>query len=634
CPFLQHSSFCYNPGRRPRPVTPNAFSQRCVPHVDAQAATTGQPRRRIPPLRELVDVEILQRIQDWFAATTGLATRIRDVDGSPITKISGMTTYCSLIAGTDEGARGCSRAHRDAMKLLQESDEPVRYDCHGGLIQIAAPIRVEGELLGMVVIGQSPEQPLSPEFVQRVARASGVDEDELQKAATELTPWSDEVARHMADVLMSVANTISELSFQGYELRRNLQELSTLYEVAGTLTRAETLADTLHVITKAMTETLGVKGCSLRLLNEATRRLDPASYYNLTAAYRYKGPVPVGDSIYDSCALAGDIVVVPDVRIDPNFRYRENARKEGLVSMLCVGLEIRGKAIGVARVYTSEPREFTVDEIELMRALANHAAVAIDRARLVDRLQEANRQMREAYERLATTQDQLVHAEKLALIGELGGGIAHEVKGPLSGILFAAANIRDHLDTMSEEQVKESCSLIVEEARRVREIIDQVREYAKPAEADERTVESLADIVSEVLAFMKFDEDARDVTLSLQSPDGDVRARVNRDHVKQILMNLVRNAAQAVRPGTGHVDVRVSRDGDCAVLQVRDDGVGIPQEHLDRIWQPFFTTKGRGGTGLGLDVVRRLVAAQEGTISVESEVGRGSTFTVRLPLAS
>ena len=587
----------------------------------------------MPSLRELVDVKILQRIQDWFAATTGLATRIRDAEGRPITQTSGMTSYCSLIAGTAEGARGCGLSHRDAIARLRGSDTPVRYDCHAGLIQIAAPIRVEGELLGMVVIGQSPEHPLSPEFVERVARASGVAPERLQAAAGELTPWSDEVARHMADVLMSIANTISELSFQGYELGRNLKELSTLYEVAETLAGADTVADALRFITQAMTDTLGVRGCSLRLVNEATGRLDPAAYYNLTASYRYKGPVPIGDSIYDSCALAGEVVAVPDVRVDPNFRYRTEARDEGLISMLCVGLEIRGKAIGVARVYTAEPHEFSMEEIHLMRALANQAAVAIDRKRLVDQLQEANRQMRAAYERLAATQDQLVHAEKLALIGELGSGIAHEVKGPLSGIVFAAANIRDHYDSLSTEEIIDSSGLIVEEARRVRDIIDQVRDYAKPAESEPLGKESLADIANEVLAFMRFDEDARHVQLSLESPDGDVHARVNRDHMKQILMNLVRNAAQAVQPGTGRVEVRVLRDGAYAVVEVHDNGPGIPDEHRDRIWEPFFTPKGQAGTGLGLDVVRRLVAAQEGTVSLDTEVGKGATFSVRIPLA-
>jgi len=105
---------------------------------------------------------------------------------------------------------------------------------------------------------------------------------------------------------------------------------------------------------------------------------------------------------------------------------------------------------------------------------------------------------------------------------------------------------------------------------------------------------------------------------------------VNQEKILQVALNLLRNALQATREG-GTIRVGVHREGDRARLEVADDGVGIAPEHLARIWEPFFTTKGDTGTGLGLGIVKRIVEEHGGTIGVESAPGRGSTFTVELP---
>ncbi|MFQ5808746.1 MAG: PocR ligand-binding domain-containing protein, partial [Armatimonadota bacterium] len=323
----------------------------------------GAAGSTVPRLEELIDVDILQRIQDWFAATTGLTTRVRDTSGRPITQVSGLTEFCSLITGTESGSECCRQSHEYAMRALRASDEPVRYDCHAGLLQIAAPIRVAGQLVAMVIVGQAPEATLSDAQVSALAQRIGVARERLQRAAEQLVTWSDDTTREQAAVLTSIATTISQLSYGGYVLRRNVEELTALHDVSLALTSAETLQQALDVITKDLTETLHVKACSLRLLNEARNTLDPAAHYRLSEEYRTKGPVAMGDSIYDKRAIEGDVVKVKNVRVDPNFRYREEARAEGLVSMLCVGLISHGRPIGAVRVYTDHEHEFTEDEV-------------------------------------------------------------------------------------------------------------------------------------------------------------------------------------------------------------------------------------------------------------------------------
>lgn len=586
----------------------------------------------VPSLEELVDVDILQRIQDWFAATTGLTTRVRDTAGRPVTQVSGMTQFCELITENELGRECCRESHRYAITALRDSDEPVRYDCHAGLLQIAAPIRVAGQLVGMIVVGQGPGAGLSDEHVEALAERIGVSPQRLKAAARHLTIWSDETTRRQATVLTSIATTISQLSYRGYVLRRNLEELSALHDVSVALTSAEALQETLDIITKAMSETLHVKACSLRLLNEAKNTLDTAAYYNLSEKYRTKGPVAMGDSIYDKRAIEGGVVKVKNVRVDPNFRYREEAQEEGLVSMLCMGLISHGRPIGAVRVYTDHEHDFTDPEVELMRSLASQAAIAIERARLVEELQATNTRLREMYEQAVAVQEQLIQSERLAVMGEMAAGVAHEVKNPMSAIYYVGADIRDHGASMEPEQLREAADRIMKEVKRTIAVIDEVREYAKPVAVEGAEPVELAALVEEVLSLMRFDKDARGVKLINECAKDGLQVVVNRDKMKQVLINLVRNAADAMRPPDGQIRVSAHEEDGCAVIRVIDNGEGIPPDVLLQIWERFFTTRGRAGTGLGLDISRRIVSAHGGTIEVESEVGKGSTFTISIPM--
>jgi len=588
----------------------------------------------IPPLRELVDLQVLQQIQDWFAATTGLTTRIRDDQGLPVTHTSSLTDFCRLLTSSECGVAGCLRSHEHALAALHNSDEPIRYDCHADLLQIAAPIRIHGRLMGFVVVGQSPTRPLTRKQVARIAKSAKVDEEPLWEASQKLTVWSEEAARQTAAVLRSVAYTVTELSYQGWVLRRKLEELEAVYQVAGALTEPAGLEETLDVIVKALPTALGMKACLLRLINERAGTLDIAASYELSIDYRRKGIVRLQDSLVGQTALRGEVLIVPDIATEPRFRFREEAMREGLHGMMCVGMESRGRHIGIVCVYTAGVHEFTQEEVELTQALANQAAVAIERARLIDELRAANQRLREAYEQTLAIQEQLVHSEKLAVVGELAAGIAHEVKNPLSAIMNFAGYIRDFADELATQDVQEKAQAIIDEVQRTVGIINEVRDYARPAAAYETEVVSLNDLVKEVVSFMRFDEEAKLVQLGGEYAEQAPQARVNRDKMKQVLLNLVRNAVQAVEPGQGQVMVSVGERDANALLAVTDNGHGIPREQLARIWQPFFTTKGHGGMGLGLDICRRIVTAHGGAISVDSQEGRGTTFTVSLPLVS
>jgi signal transduction histidine kinase len=147
-----------------------------------------------------------------------------------------------------------------------------------------------------------------------------------------------------------------------------------------------------------------------------------------------------------------------------------------------------------------------------------------------------------------------------------------------------------------------------------------------------REPQALARIVDESMSIMRFEPALKLRRVDRVPFDPEVAADVNREKLVQVIINLVRNAIQATREG-GRIRLGVSRDGGVAVVEVEDDGVGIAPEDLPRIWEPFFSTKGEAGTGLGLGICRRIIEEHGGTIGVASELSKGARVTIRLPAA-
>jgi GAF domain-containing protein len=162
-----------------------------------------------------------------------------------------------------------------------------------------------------------------------------------------------------------------------------------LHQAALTISSSLELDQVLQSVVMSITEAMEVKGCVLRLLDPRTGQLQLSAGYGLSGGYLSKGPVEVGHSALDSEALCGKPVIIPDVSVDSRFQYQDAARREGIVSVLCVPLEVHGKAIGVLRVYTSEKCIFHEDDIQFLTVLASLAALAIENASLYDNLKRS-----------------------------------------------------------------------------------------------------------------------------------------------------------------------------------------------------------------------------------------------------
>lgn len=228
---------------------------------------------------------------------------------------------------------------------------------------------------------------------------------------------------------------------------------------------------------------------------------------------------------------------------------------------------------------------------------------------------------------------QLIQSEKLAALGQLSAGIAHEIRNPLSAIYGAAFYIGDVLTDEEPDltDIEEYVRLIQRNVDRAQRIVTDILNFARPSDA-EGGVAELADLAAQTLAILDKAMVDQGISLHAELRQG-MRVSCRPETVKQALLNLVVNGMQAMPEG-GTLTVRTALVENQPVLMVSDTGCGIPPENLHHVFNPFFTTKPAGqGTGLGLSIARRAIENDKGRLEVESQVGCGTTFRVYLPQA-
>jgi PAS domain S-box-containing protein len=227
-------------------------------------------------------------------------------------------------------------------------------------------------------------------------------------------------------------------------------------------------------------------------------------------------------------------------------------------------------------------------------------------------------------------EQQLVQSGKLAAIGELAAGVAHEINNPLLAVLGLTEFLLMEADPGSKAE--ERLKLIQQTGLEIKEIVRALLEFARES-ADEQQVVSACDVVRSTLDLVRRTNAHKGIEFSENYEADEAVVLGNANQLKQLVLNLVANAREAM-PSGGVVSVEVRHEGDEVLIVVSDEGPGVPPELVGRIFEPFFTTRrGRGGTGLGLPVSLGIAETHGGTLTVASEPGEGSAFTVRLPAA-
>jgi len=389
-------------------------------------------------------------------------------------------------------------------------------------------------------------------------------------------------------------------------------------------------------------------------------------------------PLDANASAAARVATTGLPVQVEDVEVSPTPLHLPTVRALDVRSFVAVPLRVKDRVFGVLTVAASEPSRFAAADVELVSAVANHVALAVDRAEsfhtieeltrgLEDKVRVRTEQLRAAHEELQTayrdlqaTQMQLVQREKMASVGQLVAGVAHELNNPI-GFVFSnigtlddfVRRLRSMLDAYRAIELPEVERAPIAERwdalkvdyalKYLDSMIQGIREGAERARKIVRDLRVFARGQDEVWQAVDLHEELES-SLTLLSHLLKDRVVVHRkfgvlpvvecirSQIDQVFLNLLANAAQAI-VGPGAITIETRRDGDAAVVGITDTGPGIAADVAGRIFDPFFTTKPVGeGTGLGLSISYEIVKKHGGEIRAKSPPGGGAVFTVRLPL--
>jgi signal transduction histidine kinase len=360
-------------------------------------------------------------------------------------------------------------------------------------------------------------------------------------------------------------------------------------------------------------------------------------------------------------AQAGKVMQIPDTEA-PTYEFKEIARARGYRSMLYTPLMNKGVSIGFIAVTRVQPGTFADHHVQLLRTFADQAVIAIENARLFDEVQTRTRELSQSLDDLRTAQDRLVQTEKLASLGQLTAGIAHEIKNPLNFVNnFSAlsAELTDELndvlksaplaDEVREEVdeltdlLKNNLEKVVQHGKRADSIVKNMLLHSREGAGEHRPADINA-LVDESLNLAyhgaRAEKPQFNVTLQRHfDPDAGM-IEVFPQEITRVFLNLIANGFYAVTKrknenGAGFepiVSATTKGSGAEVEIRIRDNGTGIPPEVKEKMFNPFFTTKPAGeGTGLGLSMSHDIIVKQHGgRIDVDTEPGAFTEFRIVL----
>jgi signal transduction histidine kinase len=247
------------------------------------------------------------------------------------------------------------------------------------------------------------------------------------------------------------------------------------------------------------------------------------------------------------------------------------------------------------------------------------------------------RRARESDLKRAALYHKMEYTNKMAAIGRLGAGVAHEINNPLAIITEKAGLLKDLLtfseETPPKEKMVELVDSVLRSAERCGGITHRLLGFAKHMDVGHEAID-LDNLLREVLSFLDKEAAYRRIRIDFAYGEEPPMVVSDRGQLQQVFLNIINNAFAAVDDG-GHIEIGIEPVGeDSVAISVADDGVGIPEAQIRQIFDPFFTTKKGAGTGLGLSITYGIVQKLGGQISVRSQVGEGTSFTVTLPIGS
>ena len=411
-------------------------------------------------------------------------------------------------------------------------------------------------------------------------------------------------------------------------LQTQVERLQALLEVSTVIYSSLDYQGVLGKVIQHAKNLAGADGCSIYLLDHQQQILKPL----ITNYEEYKDQIMnfrlrLGEGVTGKVAQTG-LGIISNYAEANTRTVQIPGTPEEPESIISVPLMWSGDVIGVITINAKGHKRFREEDLNLLTIFARLVADALENARLYQDLEKA-------YRDLTDTQEQLVRSERLRALGEMAGGVAHDFNNVLGSILGRAQLLMKVTD---DPRLLKSLRIIEQSALDGAEVVRRIQEFTRVHKSANFMPVDLNQIVEDAIEQTKpmWKDQAQKQGIHVQvardlKPCHDVEGIAS--ELREVLSNIILNSVDALNQ-TGQINFSTYQDDDNVYVRISDDGVGMPEEVRKRIFDPFFTTKGTRGTGLGLSVAYGIISRHKGEIGVQSQEGKGTVTTVRLPKAS
>ena len=447
--------------------------------------------------------------------------------------------------------------------------------------------------------------------VRGVINVDSHDEDAFSEGDQKLL---EEIAHQAARVIQNT------WTFEQSRLKARL--LETLVSVSRTINSALNVNEALQLITREACKLMDARTCSLLMIDDTGAWLDLRASHGAGEAYLSKSRLSMDESFMGVVVRRKKPMQLDNVQSSSLYQNAEMARREGLISLLSAPLIFGGQTIGTLNVYTGEPRSFSNEEINTLTALAELSAIALEKARL--------------YERVVDVEEQLRQNEKFSALGLLAAEVAHEIRNPLTVMKMLYHSL--HLEFAKGDPRVKDDAILREKMDHLNKIVEQVLDFARSTEP-KLTPVNVNQLLDDMALLIRHKLRNQQIHFLRRLAPDLPEIMADPAQLAQAFLNLTLNAVEAMPNGgmltisSRAVSLGRGKSGPSQVLlEFRDTGEGMPEEQRRRSFSSLLSTTKQRGTGLGLAIVGRVVETHRGKVRIRSRPGKGTAILVSLPI--
>lgn len=404
------------------------------------------------------------------------------------------------------------------------------------------------------------------------------------------------------------------------------RELNTLLQFSTLINSSLKIESVLDNAMRCAEEFISAEASTIYEIDEAKNEL-----FIRLARGEKKDPikkirVKIGEGIAGKVVQTGQSMVVNDISQESDFNDKYD-RLTGFKtrSLICVPLIIRGKSIGAIQVLNKKTREpFSNADLEILTSLSHQIAIAMDNANLYHRLEQ---KFELTAQELKSTQERLIRSERLAAMGHLVDGVAHEIRNPITVIGGFAGRIKEHSE--DNATLVKYADIILGESNRLERLVQKVRELADVQTASLQP-DNIGPVVDEILkTFLPYAE-TRGIKIIVNIEKDIPLIDMDRPQMVIALSNIIENSLEAINEN-GEISLNIKKIENALLIEIKDTGIGIKEVDITSIYDPFVTSKTRGA-GLGLTMAHQIIINHKGEIKITSREREGTTVAIRLPI--